>query len=140
MNISITSKVTIKPAMQKINSNDFWKEAAHEWWRIYYDYVPHDTGQLRNNVQIKPREIVHKEPYASFIYYGALMVDPEFDVGGFTHDGGISWFSRPGVKKRISGRMLHLKNGSREWDKKAKLDKKDELLARSMQNWIDRNL
>lgn len=140
MKVSIASKISIDPTMRKLNSDELWKFGAHEWWRLYYDYVPHDTGQLRNNVQIRPKEIEHREPYSRYIYYGTLMVDPEFDVGGFTNDGGISWFSRPGVKKRNSGRALHLKNGSREWDKKAKQDKKDELLARSMQAWIDKNL
>lgn len=140
MSIKVETKLNIKPTLKKLESDEFWKFGAHEWWRLYYDYVPHDTGQLRNNVKIKPKEIEHLEPYSRFIYFGALMVDPKLNVGGLTSDGGITWFSRPGVKKKQSGRMLHLKNGSREWDKKAKQDKKDELLARSMQNWIDKNL
>lgn len=140
MNVTVINKIDLTPAMRKIESNAFWKTAAHEWWRIYKDYVPHDTGNLRDKVEIIPKEIEHYMPYARYIYYGALMEDPKYKAGGFTNDGGINWFSRPGVKKIKSGRMLHMRNGTRLWDEKAKQEKKDLLLIKSMQKWIDKNL
>lgn len=140
MNVTVINKIDFSAAMRKIQSNDFWKFAAHEWWRLYYDYVPHDTNNLRNKVRIKPKEIEHSAPYANFIYRGALMADPKFNVGGFTGDGGITWFSRPGIKKVKTNRMLKMKNGTRLWDEKAKQEKKDLLLIKSMQKWIDKNL
>lgn len=140
MNISVVSKIDFNAAMQKIESDEFWEYAAREWWRAYYDYVPHDTNTLRQRVEIKPKTITHIAPYAAVIYNGVLMVDPKYGVGGFTGDGGVTWFSRPGVKKVASGRMLHMRNGTRLWDEKAKQEKKDLLLVRSMQKWIDRNL
>lgn len=140
MIVSSDIKINLSPAMKEINSDEFWLFGAHEWHRIYSDYVPHNTGMLRDKVTYRPKEIEHFMPYAQFIYHGIVMVDPKFGVGGFTNDGGVSWFSRPGVKKINSGRPLNLKNGSKEWDKKAKQDKKDLILIRSMQSWIDRNL
>ena len=140
MNIAVTNKIDFAPAMRKIESDKFWKFSAHEWHRIYSGYVPNDTGNLRDKVKIKPKEIEHYMPYARYIYYGVLMSDPKYNVGGFTNDGGINWFSRPGVKKVVSGRRLHMRNGTRLWDEKAKQEKKDLLLIKSMQNWIDKNL
>lgn len=140
MNVSVTSKIDLTPAMKKIQSDEFWKFAANEWWRAYYDYVPHDTNNLRQNVTIKPKTITHNVPYAAFIYMGVLMIDPKYKVGGFTADGGITWFSRPSVKKVVSGKTLHMKNGTRLWDEKAKQEKKDLLVIKSMQRWIERNL
>ena len=140
MSATVTNKINIKAAMKKIESDEFWKFSAKEWWRIYYDYVPHDTNILRQKVEIKPKTITHIAPYSKFIYRGVLMVDPKYKVGGFTGDGGITWFSRPGVKKVASGRKLHMRNGTRLWDERAKQEKKDLLLIKSMQKWIDKNL
>ena len=111
MNIRVESHINLTPAMKKIESNELWTLAANEWWKAYYDYVPNDTGNLRQNVTIKPKEITHNVPYASTIYFGTRK-----------------------------GRALHMKNGTRLWDVKAQQDKKDLLVVQSMQNWIDRNL
>lgn len=111
MNITVESKIDLTPAMKKIQSDEFWKETAKEWWKAYYDYVPHDTNNLRQNVTIKPKEITHNVRYASTIYFGTRK-----------------------------GKQLRMKNGTRLWDEKAKQEKKDLLVIKSMQNWIDRNL
>lgn len=140
MKISAKSKLDFSAAERLVEGDEFWETAAHEWHRIYSDYVPHDTGQLRDRVEYAPGEIRHIVPYARYIYNGIVMVDPEYGCGGFTADGGISWFSRKGVKKKYSGREMHMKNGSRLWDEAAKKDKKDLILVKTMQNWINRNL
>lgn len=140
MNVTVVSKINISAAMQKIESDSFWLYAAVQWHRLYYDYVPHNTSILRNSVHYRPKEIEHFAPYAHYIYNGIVYVDPVFGVGGFTNDGGVTWFSRKDVKKKRSNRKLKMKNGYMEWDKKAIQDKKDLMLIRSMQGWIDRNL
>lgn len=140
MKVTSNIKINMSKVEKLLKSDDFWLFGAQQWHRIYSDYVPHDTGMLRDKVTYKPKEIEHFMPYARVIYYGKVMADPKFGVGGFTTDGGITWFSRPGIKKVNSGRALMLKNGSKEWDKKAKQDKKDLILVKSMQSWIDRNL
>lgn len=139
MKVSITEKIDLTPAIKKIESDEFWLFGAKEWQRLLFDYIPHNTGQLRQNVTYVPKTITYKSPYAAYIYYGNKMVDPQFNVGGFTNDG-VTWWSRPGVRKKQTSERLNLKNGSRLWDKKAIQDKKDLLLVRSMQNWINRNL
>ena len=140
MKVTVESKIDFTPAMRKIESKTFWLYAAKEWQRVLYDYIPHDTNQLRQNVEYKPKEIHYRVPYAAYIYFGVKMVDPKYGVGGFTNDGGETWFSRKGVKKKRTNIPLKMKNGTRLWDKKAIQDKKDRILIRSMQNWIDRNL
>lgn len=140
MKVTVESKIDFTPAMRKIESDEFWKDAAHEWWRLYMDYVPRDTTHLQKKVHIRPKEIEHYMDYAAYIYFGVKMVDPKYGVGGFTNDGGETWFSRKGVKKKRTNIPLKMKNGTRFWDKKAIQDKKDRILIRSMQNWIDRNL
>ena len=140
MNFTVTNKINLSPALKKIESDELWTFSAKEWWRQYYDDVPHDTNRLRQDVKIKPKQIEHFVPYAAFIYFGLKMVDPKYGVGGFTPDNGVTWFSRKGVKKKRGGGMLKLKNGSRLWDQKAISEKKDLLLISSMQKWINQNL
>ncbi len=140
MNISIKLKLDFSKVNQTLKSDELWKFAATEWWRAYYDYVPHDTNRLRQSVHIRPKEIEHYAPYSLVIYKGIIMVDPQYKVGGFPINGGVDWFSRRGIKKVASGRQMKLKNGSRLWDVKARQDKKDLIVVKSMQGWIEKNL
>lgn len=139
MKVTVENRISLKPVYNLIESDKFWTFGAKEWQRVLYDYIPHDTGRLRQNVLYKPKEIHYKALYSNFIYYGMKMVDPKYRVGGFTKDG-IIWWSRPGVRKIKTSKPLNLKNGSRLWDKKAISEKKDLILIRSMQNYIDKNL
>lgn len=139
MKVTVINKMNFAPSIQKLHSDQLWLFAAKEWWRCYYDYVPHDTGNLRNQAKFKPKEIEHYAPYAAFIYFGMKMIDPKYRCSGFTGDG-IHWWSRPGVKKIRSEQSLKLKNGSRRWDERAKQEKKNLVLNRSVQNWIEQNL
>lgn len=139
MKVTVENRINLKPAYNLVESDKFWLFSAKEWQRVLYDYIPHDTNQLRQNVSYMPKEIHYKTPYSNYIYYGMKMVDPKYKVGGFTKDG-VTWWSRPGVKKVETSKPLNLKNGSRLWDKKAVSEKKDLILIRSMQNYIDKNL
>lgn len=40
-------------------------------------YVPMDTGSLNTKTQIDGGTIIYPGPYARFLYYGKVMVDPE---------------------------------------------------------------
>lgn len=140
MKVSVKNEINLTPAIKLINDPQFWTYGAKEWQRVLYDYIPHDTNMLRQNVAYKPKEIEYREPYSRYIYHGVKMIDPKYKVGGFTTDGGITWFSRPGIKKIKTDIPLNLRNGSRLWDKKAISEKKDLILIRSMQKYIDRNL
>lgn len=39
-------------------------------------YVPMLTGSLKNRTQVVGDEIIYPGPYARFLYYGKVMVDP----------------------------------------------------------------
>lgn len=153
MKITVVDKIDISVPLRQVESDAFWLFAAKEWNRLISPYVPRREGQLMQNVEIKPKSITYKGPYkepykksyAAYQYYGELYVDPKYGKGGFTSDGGKTFWSRPGVKKVPSGRYMKLRTNknlkaSREWDKAAIKDKQDLLLAQSMQKWIDRNL
>ena len=141
MKITVTaqSRTDIKGPMSKILGYDIGLFMAKEMYRAYKDEVPHSTGMLRDRVKIRSREVRHISPYSAYIYRGEKMVDPEYGKGGFTADG-IKFWSRPGIKKRLSGEELHLKNGSKEWDKAAWRKGKMRVLTDSIQNWIDNNI
>lgn len=144
MKLKLINRIDLKPTVKKLESDELWLYAAQEWKRIISPYVPRRTGQLMQNVQVKPNEIIYKSPYAAYLYGGKLYVDPKLGVGGFTKDG-IKWWSRPRVKKIPSSKNLNIRRdvnpkASREWDKAAIKDKQDELLAKSIQKWIDKNL
>ena len=140
MKISIEDRIDFTPATKLIESDAFWLFSAKEWQRVLYDLIPHNTNSLRQNVGYQPGKIIYKSPHSNFIYYGMKMIDPLYKVGGFTTDGGITWYSRPGVSKVLTTTPLKMKNGSRLWDKKAISEKKDLILIRSMQNYINKNL
>lgn len=42
--------------------------AAETWYKLYRDYVPHDTGTLYGTVRLSPWEIDHIAPYAAPVY------------------------------------------------------------------------
>lgn len=139
MQITVENKINLEPVYNLIESDEFWRFSAKEWQRVLYDFIPHDTNQLRQNVSYKPKEIHYRALYSTYIYHGMKMVDPALKVGGFTRDD-VTWWSRPGVRKVKTSKPLKLKNGSRLWDKKAISEKKDLILIRSMQNYIDKKL
>lgn len=59
-------------------------------------FVPFRTGRLSNGTQVKKNMIIYPGPYARFLYFGKVMVDPETG----------SPFARPGVKKVLTDRNL----------------------------------
>lgn len=59
-------------------------------------YVPMLTGSLKNRTQVKDNIIIYPGPYARFLYYGKLMVDP---------DTGSSW-ARENVNKVVTDKNL----------------------------------
>lgn len=59
-------------------------------------FVPYRTGRLSENTQVKKNLIIYPGPYARYLYFGKLMVDPET---------GSAW-ARRGVKKVLTDRNL----------------------------------
>lgn len=130
---------------RKIDGDALGNFASHEWHRLINPYTPHRTGNLERNVRYKPWEFEYMSPYAHYQYAGDLYVDPIYKVGGFTPDGGVTFFSRPGVKKLNSGKPLnyskeHNPKATREWDKAAIRDGQGKKLAKAMQGWVNKNI
>lgn len=59
-------------------------------------FVPYKTGRLTENTTVRENRIVYPGPYARFLYYGKLMVDPET---------GSPW-ARKGAKKVLTQKHL----------------------------------
>ena len=105
---TVVSNVNIPKVMLAINNDKFWTFTATEWWRLYEQYVPYDTGNLYRSVDIKPGKIHHKANYAEDVY----------------------------KTNKHYKRSFHALATS-EWDKHA-LATQGPKLVKSMQNYIDR--
>ena len=143
--MKIKVQINDKEVLKKIEGDEFGEFASHEWKRLINPYTPHKTGNLERQVEYKPWEFTYLSPYSFYVYNGSLFVDPTYKVGGFTNDGGITFFSRPGVKKINSGKPLnyskeHNPKATKEWDKAAIRDKQDKKLANAMQGWVNKNI
>lgn len=143
--MKIKVQINSDKIIKKTEGDEIGKFAAHEWKRLINPYTPHRDGNLERNVQYKPWEITYMSPYAQYIYGGSLYVDPLYQVGGFTPDGGVTFFSRPGIKKINSGRPLkynkeHNPKATQKWDEAAIRDGQDKKLANALQGWVNKNI
>lgn len=104
---------------EKVTSDRFGMFVAHEWSRLLDRFTPQRSGHLINTVWIEPWQIYYGVPYAAYMYYGEVYVDPVTGASGFLTDEG--WKSRKGVKKVPSGRTFTYnksmsKNATDHWD------------------------
>ncbi len=106
--------------------------------RLMKPFTPFKSGMLEKsaniNTVIGSGEIIQRMPYARYLYYGKLMVDPVYLKGAFTDGKGAFW-SRPDVTKILdpSGRNLEFdKTAHTEagpfWFKRMKEKYKEEIL------------
>jgi hypothetical protein len=87
-------------------------------------YVPMETGMLKFSARTATRpgsgEIVYDAPYARFLYYGRVMVDPET---------GSAW-ARRGATKVVTDEPLTYSGAANPlagpfWDRRAAADRMD---------------
>jgi hypothetical protein len=121
-------------ANKVMNYKAFWTFAASEWHRLYSPYVPSgDSGNLRDQVVIRPGEIEHTVPYAHYQYQG-IVYGPNYPIS----EGGrvTGYFSPP--HKRPTGAKLKYRNpkASAKWDQAAAGTQMPNLVA-SLQAYID---
>lgn len=117
---------------------------TNEVWRLSDDYIPFDTGMLKNNVAMQPDKIIYTSIYSQYQWYGNLMVDPNYLVGGFplTKYGiQVVFFSRPGVPKILDpeGRTINNFDGIRGpyWTQRMWSDRHEEI-ENAVQKFIER--
>lgn len=139
MDVTVKSNIDFTKLIRTCKSDDLWFWGAKEWHRLTRDYVPKRDGNLNRLVTLKPKQIIYRSPYSAYIYYGKKMVDPVYKKGGFTSDGIIFW-SRKGVKKIKTNENLKIANGYSRWDVKAIEEKKDDLLVKSMEKFINKKM
>jgi len=98
-------------------------------------YIPYKFGVLRKslilNTKIGSGMLEWKTPYARYLYYGKLMVDPITHKGAFTDGQGHFW-SRPGVSKTLTDRDLvfntyHNQRAGALWAERYKTDNLNSL-------------
>lgn len=80
MNITLSvSQVNIDvPAhLSRLESDRLWIYAAQQWHRLYYPYIPYQTGTLAGTVRIEPGQITHTVPYAHRIYEGRFRFNTD---------------------------------------------------------------
>lgn len=80
-------------------------------------FVPFRTGSLDQRTQVDGGYVIYPGPYARYLYYGKVWVDPVTHAAGFmTEDG---WKSRYGVKKVETDRNLVFNKVSGHWQAQA---------------------
>lgn len=129
--------------LNKVQNDQFGLFLAKEWKKLINPFTPHRTGNLERNVVYRPFEIEYNSPYSQYQYYGVLYVDPLYKVGGFTKDGGITWFSRPGVKKIATTTPLnylkdHNPMATSKWDEAAEKAGQKEKLIKVANDYLER--
>lgn len=98
-------------------------------------YVPFLTGSLNTRTRVDGSEIIYPGPYARYLYYGKLMVDP--NTG--------SSFASLGATKKLTNKDLvfnqayHPMAQARwfEASKSANMDKWDRVAGRTMKRELD---
>lgn len=89
-----TPKVFLE--MAGINENGAAKRFfTNELMKLSDDYVPYQSGMLKASARIGNNgdEIIYNTPYARYLWYGKLMVDPVTGKGAFYN--GERFWSRP---------------------------------------------
>lgn len=100
--LQIDMKETFSAALRK-KLSDAGPRAAHavavQIAKDTEPFVPAQTKSLVNRTQVVENMVIYPGPYARFLYYGELMVDPET---------GSAW-ARKGANKVLTGTDLNIK-------------------------------
>jgi len=98
-------------------------------------YVPMDSGVLMESAYIATNfgsgDIVWQTPYAHYAYEGIVYVDTETEKAAF-YDKDFGFWSRPGVQKIPSDRLLTFHSGGqrgRKWAERMWADHADDVIA-----------
>lgn len=68
VNFEIEVDVNIPKILTSVDDPQFGLFAAEEWYKLYKDYVPQDSGVLYDTRRLHPWEIDHIAPYAVAVY------------------------------------------------------------------------
>ena len=136
--LTVENKIKVNEALGPVRSDKLWTYAATQWHRLYKDWVPMDQGLLYQNVQIRPKEIIHLSPYAHYMYEG-IVYGPNIPI---SENGVITGFFSPRNRpKSPTGRKLKFSRQQHpkacaKWDQAAvpvQLPK----LVKELQRYVD---
>ena len=108
----------------------------HEVVRLMQPYIPFKQGILAgafNQTDYGSGKIIQSTPYARYMYYGKLYVDPDYHIGAFHDEITGRFWSRAGVQKIPTEKPLtydttrHALAGSR-WFDRMKADHTEDIL------------
>lgn len=105
MGFKITMQNGISPEMLKPPCEQAEKLLAIQMHKDTMPFVPALTGSLNVRSHVAGNTIIYPGPYAQYLYYGKVMVDPKTGAAGFRLPDG-TWRSRRGVAKVLTDRDL----------------------------------
>lgn len=151
--MDITSRITVDIKAPRailrdkgfLPGGDVQRFFTAEVLRRIVRYMPYRTGTtIKLTVAASPAErryIVTDAPYAKFLYYGKVMVDPVTGAAGFRDKDGQwkSWKGRPKVKSTRNIVYTTTKNplAGPYWDRRM-MAAEGSALREAVQNYIDR--
>ena len=114
---------------------------ASELLRISAPYTPFDNGILAGTAFISSdgTEIIYPVPYARYLWYGKIMVDPVTKKGAFFSPNYGFW-SRPNTQKELTDTDLKFRGApirGPKWVERAYIDNKTTLLS-SLEKFANR--
>lgn len=148
--MSVKVKIQLPGAAELIRRKGLDKDGAVQMFhtqnvlRRIKKYMPFRSGATYKvtvaQTDIKKPEIVTDTPYARYLFYGKVMVDPQTGAAGFLTSEG--WRSRRGCVKVLTGRDLEFdrtKNpqAGPRWDKALSAAEGAAMVA-DLQRYIDR--
>lgn len=112
---------------------DVQKFVTNEILRISQPYTPFRSGILSGTAYIEPdgTAINYVVPYARYLWYGKLMVDPITKKGAF-HSPTYGFWSRPKVQKELTDKDLKYQGAplrGPKWVERAYIDNKDAIIT-----------
>lgn len=142
--VTVKVDINIPQILNKVQNDKFGKFLMSGWIGLIQPYTPHREGFLERNVIIKPFEATYVMPYAHYMYTGKVYVDPIYKAGGFTNNGGETWFSRPGVTKEPSEKRFNYRKDKNpfatdHWDIAAKKAGQVEKLVQQAEDYLTKH-
>lgn len=122
----ITKKLKLDGKAQLFFSNELLKRSDK--------YTPMNQGILKNTARVDTdgSGIIYDTVYARYLWYGKVMIDPDYHIGAFHDPKTGRFWSRKGVQKIVSNRNLNF-NGSpirgSRWVERAFENERNEILS-----------
>ena len=118
---------------------------TYELMRLSDPYVPMRNSILKNSAKVTNEgdAIIYNTPYARYMWYGKVMVDPKTQKACmvFTDKktGNVVFYSRPNVQKVVTDRDIKYHGGGlrgSKWVERCWIDNKDKI-CKSLEDFIN---